>query len=103
MPCHSPTKTRVIFSLTKAVPSAAMEMVSLKSATRQLRGWAEAVAASARSKDRTSSRCFVGHTRWGPGGGAGIGLGTILLILQEKQFVIRLARLLRSASHEHLQ
>jgi hypothetical protein len=24
---------------------------------------------------------YYGHTRWGPGGGAGIGLGTILLIL----------------------
>jgi hypothetical protein len=24
---------------------------------------------------------YYGHTRWGPSGGAGIGLGTILLIL----------------------
>ena len=24
---------------------------------------------------------YYGHTRWGPRGGAGIGLGTILLIL----------------------
>jgi hypothetical protein len=24
---------------------------------------------------------YYGHTRWGPGGGAGIGLGTILVIL----------------------
>ena len=24
---------------------------------------------------------YYGHTRWGPGGGAGIGLGTILMIL----------------------
>jgi hypothetical protein len=24
---------------------------------------------------------YYGHTRWGPGGGAGIGLGTILSIL----------------------
>ncbi|HYV63759.1 MAG TPA: DUF3309 domain-containing protein [Bryobacteraceae bacterium] len=24
---------------------------------------------------------YYGHTRWGPSGGAGIGLGTILLII----------------------
>jgi hypothetical protein len=24
---------------------------------------------------------YIGHSRWGPSGGAGIGLGTILLIL----------------------
>jgi hypothetical protein len=24
---------------------------------------------------------YYGHTRWGPGGGAGVGLGTILVIL----------------------
>ena len=24
---------------------------------------------------------YYGHTRWGPSGGAGVGLGTILLIL----------------------
>jgi hypothetical protein len=24
---------------------------------------------------------YYGHTRWGPSGGAGIGLGTILMIL----------------------
>jgi hypothetical protein len=24
---------------------------------------------------------YYGHTRWGPSGGAGIGLGTVLLIL----------------------
>src|ERR1019366_5848404 len=59
MPCHSPTKARVIFSLTRAVPSAAMEMVSLKSATRQLRTWAEAYSATMRRKNRTSSRRFV--------------------------------------------
>ena len=24
---------------------------------------------------------YYGHTRWGPSGGAGVGLGTVLLIL----------------------
>src|SRR6266481_3829864 len=54
MPCHSPTKARVIFSLTRAVPSAAMEMVSLKSVTRQLRTWAVAgTRSSARIKNKS--------------------------------------------------
>src|SRR3982074_272698 len=54
MPCHSPTKARVIFSLTRAVPSGAMEMVSLKSVTRQLRTWAVAGANnSARGQSKT--------------------------------------------------
>src|SRR5580700_4592261 len=36
MPCHSPTKDRVMRSRTSAEPSSAMVMVSLKSDTRQL-------------------------------------------------------------------
>src|SRR5260221_11607191 len=54
MPCHSPTKARVIFSLTRAVPLGAMEMVSLKSVTRQLRAWAAAgTSSSARNKKKS--------------------------------------------------
>src|SRR5256886_17059789 len=56
MPCHSPTKAKVIFSLTRAVPSAAMEMVSLKSVTRPLRTCAEAelgVSSSPTSKSKS--------------------------------------------------
>src|SRR5580658_3538327 len=55
MPCHWPTNARVIFSLTRAVPLEAMEIVSWKSATRQLLGWARAVAAKARSENRSEN------------------------------------------------
>jgi hypothetical protein len=59
MPCHSPTNARVIFSLTRAVPSGAMEMVSLKSVTRQLRAWAGVASASSKNRNGASSRRFV--------------------------------------------
>src|SRR6202521_1755551 len=62
MPCHSPTKARVIFSLTRVVPSAAMEMVSLKSVTRQLRTWAVAgttSSAAIKSKSKSKSKGFT--------------------------------------------
>src|SRR5258708_38657709 len=81
MPCHSPTKDRVIFSLTRAVPSEAMEMVSLKSVTRQLRTWAKAgTRSSARIKNK--SKGFTTEDTGNTGGhrgelGAGLddGLG----------------------------
>src|ERR1700680_2194197 len=78
MPCHSPTKARVIFSLTRAVPSAAMEMVSLKSVTRQLRTWAEAVASGSariRSKSKGFTTRNTGEHRGVPGADSHGGLG----------------------------
>src|SRR5215467_7905310 len=63
MPCHSPTKTNEIRSVTMIDPSLATPIVSRKSATRQLR--ADAGETSVNSMDvKRSSEWIRGDTKW---------------------------------------
>src|SRR5437867_10467321 len=56
MPCHSPTKTRVMRSLTRALPSFSTVMVSSKSAMRQDLAAAGEDAVARQARHRSSPR-----------------------------------------------
>src|SRR2546427_11423206 len=56
MPCHSPTKTSVMRSLTRALPSLSTVMVSSKSAMRQDLAATGADAAARQARHRSSPR-----------------------------------------------